>query len=99
MSRRHAAPVILLLLAGCLPDPAPRLPMTVHGLAIERIEPGHQVILADGLTIAGDARLTDALAAGGAAIRELVVLERMPPVLVVTFADGEVRRYQSRTVP
>ena len=72
-------------------------PMMVQGLPIERIEPDHRVVLADGLTIDGDAKLAEALRDGGAGIAEIVVLERMPPVFVVTFADGETRRYQSHT--
>ncbi|GHD59267.1 hypothetical protein GCM10017083_43200 [Thalassobaculum fulvum] len=101
--------VLLPALAGC-PSPStvtPSIvspagadgPMMVQGLPIERIEPDHRVVLADGLTIDGDARLAEALRDGGAGIAEIVVLERMPPVFVVTFADGETRRYQSRTTP
>ena len=70
--------------------------MTTHGLEIESIEPDHRIHLAGGLVIVGDARLTEAVRAGGASIRDVTVLERFPPVYVVTFADGETRRYPSR---
>lgn len=70
--------------------------MKTHGLSIERITPDHRVILVGGVAIDGDARLAAALAEGGVAIREIVVLERMPPVYVVTYGDGEVRRYHGR---
>jgi hypothetical protein len=52
-------------------------------------------VLADGLVIDGDARLAAALQDAGD-ILEIVVLERMPPVFVVTLTDGESRRYRSR---
>ncbi len=97
MSRRHAAALLLALspaLAGC-PAASGDRPMTVHGLCVERIDPQHRVVLADGLTIDGDARLAEAVRAGGADIADIVTLELMPPVFVVTFADGETRRYQS----
>jgi len=95
---------LLPALAGC---PSPSFvrsagadgPMMVQGLPIERIEPDHRVVLADGLTIDGDARLAEALRDGGTDIAEIVVLERMPPVFVVTFGDGETRRYQSHAAP
>lgn len=97
MSRRHAILLVLLpLLAGCPPAHGTAEPMTVHGLAIRRIEADNRVVLADGLTIVGDDKLAQALAGGDGAIVDVAVLERMPPVFVVTFADGEVRRYQSR---
>ncbi len=72
--------------------------MRTCGLEIARIAADHRVVLADGLEIAGDARLTEALTAGpgGRAIRSITVLERFPPVFVVCFADGETRRYGSR---
>lgn len=98
MSRVHGVLLLLALspaLAGCPAAPARGRPMTGHGLTIERIEPDHRVVLADGMVIAGDARLAEALQTGGG-IREVVVIERMPPVFVVTFADGETRRYRSR---
>lgn len=113
MTHRHAAVLFSLLLtlppalAGCrdtAADPAAvsaagGSAMTVHGLQVVRIDPGHRVVLSDGLEIAGDARLAEALAGGGGgAIRDLTVLERFPPVFVVTFADGETRRYQSRKI-
>lgn len=99
MMRRHAVLLPLLLspvLAGCPAASGGEPAMTAHGLAIVRVEPDHRVLLADGLEIAGDARLAAALAAGGDAIRAVTVLERFPPVYVVTFADGETRRYPSR---
>lgn len=68
--------------------------MTMPGLEIVRVAPDHRVLLADGLEIAGDARLAEALA-GGDAIRDVTVLERFPPVFVITFGDGETRRYRS----
>lgn len=73
--------------------------MTAHGLQVLRIEPDHRGVLADGLEIAGDARLADALAGSDGRIRDVTVLERFPPVYVVTFADGETRRYPSRRPP
>lgn len=91
--------VLLPALAGCPSPSGADAPMMVQGLPIERIEPDHRVVLADGLTIDGDARLAEVLRGGGDGIAEIVVLERMPPVFVVTFADGETRRYQSRTTP
>lgn len=64
------------------------------GQAIERIHPDHEIELADGLIVEGDARLVQAVADGS--IADWAVLERMPPVLVITFADGDVVRYRSR---
>jgi len=110
MRRLHALPLLLALppllvlalpFTGCVPGPATEpaaaeRPMTVHGLRIARIEPDDRVVLADGPVILGDARLAAALAAGGAAILDIAILERMPPVYVVTYADGETRRYPSR---
>lgn len=69
-------------------------PTTVYGLAVDRIEAGHRVVLSDGMTILGDARLVAALSDRPTEIRAVTVLERMPPAFVVTFADGEVRHYQ-----
>lgn len=99
--------LLTVFVALCLLGPLPACwlaqgdgaPMTVHGLEIDRIKPGHRVVLTDGLVIDGDARLSEALRAGGAGIAGITVLERMPPVFVVTFADGEVRRYRSRRTP
>ncbi|EDP62109.1 hypothetical protein BAL199_09945 [alpha proteobacterium BAL199] len=85
----------LPVLAGCPTGSRTENPMKIHGLTIERIEPEHRVVLADGLVIDGDAQLAAALQ-DARDIREIVVLERMPPVFVVTFADGESRRYRSR---
>lgn len=95
---RALLPVLALvpLLAGCPAAPGKAQSMSMHGLKIERIEPDHRVVLSDGLVIEGDAKLTDALAAGPDAIRQIVVLERFPPAYVVTFADGETRQYRSR---
>lgn len=94
--RRAAALVLLPMLAGCSGAAGAESPMIVHGLTVERIAADHEVVLADGLIVAGDRRLAEALADGGAGIAGIVLLERMPPVLVVTYADGEIRRYRSR---
>lgn len=102
MNRAHAFVLLLAMapaLGGCMATSGDRHSMNVYGLTIERIEPDHRVRLAGNLTIDGDARLTEALRDGGTGIRDIVVLERMPPVYVVTFSDGEVRRYRSRIAP
>lgn len=99
-----ALPLLLALalsFTGCIPGPttepaAAERPMTVHGLRVARIEPDDRVVLADGPVILGDARLAAALTGDSTAILDITVLERMPPVYVVTYADGETRRYTSR---
>lgn len=99
MSRRRRgfiAVVLLPLLAGCPALSQSEVRVSVHGLDVERIEPDGRVVLTDGLVIAGDAKLSEALRGGGAGIREVIVLERMPPVYAITFAAGETRRYPSR---
>jgi hypothetical protein len=67
---------------------------TLMGQAIERIHRNHEIELADGLIVEGDARLVQAVADGS--IADWAVLERMPPVLVITFAEGDIVRYRSR---
>ncbi|MEQ8815561.1 MAG: hypothetical protein RLO51_01585 [Thalassobaculum sp.] len=98
MGRRGALLLLALApaLSGCPAASGGGYPMQVHGLTIERIDPDHRVLLADGLQIAGDARLAGALKGGGGTIRDVTVLERFPPVFVVTYDDGESRRYRSR---
>ena len=77
MSPWHAALLAVVLsplLAACPPVPEGKAPggtaggdraMTTHGLEIESIEPDHRIHLAGGLVIVGDARLTEAVRAGG----------------------------------
>ena len=58
------------------------------------IEADHSVRLDNNLTVAGDERLSKALTEGTAL--DVVVLERMPPVYVVTYPGRETVRYPSR---
>ncbi|NQW11944.1 MAG: hypothetical protein HQ481_18935 [Alphaproteobacteria bacterium] len=66
---------------------------TFMGKPIIQITPDQGVRLDDGLIIKGDERLVQAIRSGG--IADVRVMERFPPVFVVTFPDGTVTRYHS----
>lgn len=95
-ARAFAVALAGLLLAGCPGPGAKEEPVVVHGLSVEEISPDHTIALSDGLVIQGDARLAEALRAGGTGIADVTLLERMPPVVVVRYDDGEARRYRTR---
>lgn len=68
--------------------------LTFMGKPVAHIAPDYTIELQDGLAIAGDARLVQALRSGK--IARITALERFPPVFVVVYSDGTESRYQSR---
>lgn len=67
--------------------------LTFMGKPITLITPDQGVHLADGVVIRGDERLIRAIRSGG--ITDVMVMERFPPLFIVTFTDGETVRYES----
>lgn len=101
MVRSAAVAALALALAACPGSGQPPVqeqnaPLTFMKQQVVEIASDHSIHLDDGLVIKGDERLVDAIKSDG--IANIMVLERFPPVFVVTFPDGAVTRYHSERV-
>jgi hypothetical protein len=89
---------LFLQLTACSPTSrliaAEERQLELTGLPVIRILAGNRLVLANKTVVLGDKKLVASL--GSDRLQQVITLDRFPPIYVVTFSDGDTRRYRSK---